>query len=198
MKWFLATEDALSHALARKLLIAAQSNAEIEEDLGQTGNARLCEDMLNGKYCSLEKLNPVLLLTDLDQKSCAPILKKEWCRDLRMPRNSVFRIVVREAETWLMADLDAFSHFSGISKGKFPKDVEIFKSPKEQMLNLIRKYGNRKVKDILPRKGSTAKVSPNYNNILVRFVEESWNPKRASLHSPSLKKAIHRVSQIIA
>jgi hypothetical protein len=194
MQWYLATEDALSQALATKLLNACQSNVEIVSDLGLEGNSKLREGMK--KYCELAKHYPILVMTDLDQNACAPALKTQWCRGLRMPVNLVFRVAVREAEAWMIADLDAFSRFSGISKGKLPRNVESWPSPKEQVIDQVRKYGNRGIKDILPRKGSTAKVSPSYNNILIRFVEQYWDPMKAQHHSRSLKKAITRLSNL--
>jgi hypothetical protein len=195
MQWYLATEDIISNALAKKILSTIHQDVEFVSDLGLKGNTKLKQNMK--KYCDLARQYPVLLLTDLDHLPCAPALKNNWCQELEIPKNFIFRIVVREAEAWLMAHREAFSHFSGVSKGKIPLKIEDLKSPKEQMLSLIKNHGNRAAKEILPRKGSTAKVSLTYNNTLVHFVEEFWNPNQAAIYSPSLKKTIDRLSNVI-
>ncbi len=195
MQWFLATEDPLSKALATKLLSHCFGNIEIAADLGQRGNSQMFMDMRDNKYCRLAKQHPILVLTDLDQNSCAPTLKERWCNGLALPAKLFFRIVVREAEAWLLADAEGFSSVSGIGKGKLPRDVETLNSPKEQMLSLVRKYGNRSIKEILPNLRSASKVSPSYNNILVECVKNNWDPKRGSARSLSLKKAIDRLNE---
>jgi hypothetical protein len=49
-------------------------------------------------------------------------LTGNWIQNKSIPSKLLFRVAVREAEAWLMADTDAFSAFSGVSKGKIPRD----------------------------------------------------------------------------
>jgi len=171
MIWFLATEDQLSSELATHIIQQVLPAASIAQDLGQTGNGKLKADLQAGKFTKLAKLNPVFLLTDLDQAECAPTLRKAWLQANAAPNNLLFRIAVREAEAWLMADTVAFTKFTGIGKGKIPRDLESVRNPKELM----------------------PKASPSYNAVLCNFVQTQWNAERAAENAPSLQRAMERV-----
>ncbi len=197
MTWYLATEDQLSSTLAQKLIQSVHPESESSNDLGLKGNGKLKADLQSGKYTKLARHYHVMLLTDLDHMECAPSLRSLWTQSQKIPSKMLFRVAVREAEAWLMADSDAFSAFSGVSKGKIPRDIEAILNPKEAMLDLIRKHGNRTAQTILPRNGSSSKVSPSYNAVLCDFVREKWSADRAVMKAPSLKRAMERVQDVI-
>ena len=55
---------------------------------------------------------------------------------------------------------------------EYPKTPNHLTIPKTALLNLVRRYGKKNVKaDILPQKGSTAKVGLAYNQALCAFVQ---------------------------
>jgi len=118
---------------------------------------------------------PYLILTDLDHKECAPIMIKEWLPETRNP-NLIFRIAVREVESWVLADRVAFAKFLGISQKKIPQEPDELLDPKAYLINLARDSRKRPREDIVPKHGSTAKQGPAYNERLVSFVQKAWNP----------------------
>lgn len=133
---------------------------------------------------------PYLILTDLDDRECAPLLINEWLPQTRNP-NLIFRIAVREVESWLLADDAGFARFLGIAKHKLPRNPDDLRDPKATLINLARTSRKRDIKaDIVPRPGSTAKQGPAYNDCLISFVKDTWNPEKARRHSQSLEKAL--------
>ena len=70
-----------------------------------------------------------MVLTDLDMGECAPTLLNEW---LLVPthHNPLFRVAVREVESWVLADRDRFAKFIGIRKTLVPVNADAIDDPK--------------------------------------------------------------------
>lgn len=137
---------------------------------------------------------PFFVLTDLDTTDCAPTLINEW---LRIPQNDnlIFRVAVREVETWLFADIEGFSKFTGVSKANFHANPEEIENPKQELLRLIKRCRKRNIReDILP-KDEFAGIGPNYNECLGKFVLEHWSIARASGRSDSLKRTLRVLNE---
>lgn len=133
---------------------------------------------------------PYLILTDLDMRECAPSMIREWLPVARN-HNLIFRIAVREVESWLLADRFGFAKFLGIARDKLPKNPDDLSDPKAHLINLARISRKRDLReDILPKVRSTAKQGPAYNERLVSFVREAWNPSKARQHSSSLESTL--------
>jgi hypothetical protein len=136
---------------------------------------------------------PFFILTDLDTVDCAPSLIKDWIKE-PIHHNLIFRIAVREVEAWLLADIEGFSKYTGISKVNFPNSPEKIANPKAELINIIKRCRNRNImEDILP-KNEFASIGPNYNGRLGEFVLKHWNASRAMNRSDSLKRAMQRLS----
>ena len=136
---------------------------------------------------------PFFVLTDLDSGNCAPALISDWLKE-PPHANLIFRVAIREVETWLLADIEGFSKYSGISKVNFYDKPEELPDPKAALLQLIKKCRKRDVReDILP-KDEFAKVGPNYNDRLGEFIINHWNINRAVKRSDSLKRALHHLT----
>ena len=136
---------------------------------------------------------PFFILTDLDTGNCAPTLKEDWLPGSEHP-NLIFRIAVHEVEAWLLADIEGFSKFTGISIVNFREDIEEIEDPKAELIRLVKRCRIRKIKeDILP-KNEFAAVGPNYNGRLGEFVVKYWNISRAIEHSDSLRRAMLHLS----
>lgn len=136
------------------------------------------------------KVTPYLVLTDLDQNECAPALIKEWLPHRQHP-NLLFRVAVREVESWVMADRSSFAKFLGIEPKLIPQDIDQQQEPKPKkfLLELTRRSRKKDIKHaILPGKGSTARVGPNYNDTLVSFLRNHWRIQEAIKYSDSLKR----------
>jgi len=149
---------------------------------------------------------PFLVLTDLDRYPCPVALIQEW---LTVPKhhNLLFRVAVREVESWLLADRTGFAKFLGIRESLVPHDLGIRESlvphdadtipdPKQYLINLARNSRKRDLRsDIVPLPKSTATQGRNYNGPLISFVQKSWDLLAAMKHSPSLSRTIHAVAQ---
>ncbi len=137
----------------------------------------------------------VIVLVDLDSSSCAPTLLRDWFSiesgsEITLPEGLIFRVAVREIESWIMADRPNLASFLGVPIANFPLAPDELPDPKQFLLNVIKRKGHRKWhKEMLPR-GQTASIGPMYNEKLCQFIEKRWSPAQAAQHSTSLKKAI--------
>lgn len=138
-----------------------------------------------------------LVLADLDRSECAPTLIRAWNQGaLDLPPGLVFRVAVRETESWLLADRGALAGFLGISQANFPEAPDRLIDPKRSMLDIIRRKGKKKWhRDMLPQRQGAA-IGPLYNEKLCEFVRSLWNPARAKERSPSLERAIRAIGRL--
>ncbi len=139
-------------------------------------------------------------LADLDNERCAGALIRKWFgipdkHPISFPKELTFRVAIREIESWIIADHDAWAKFIGIPAINFSVTPDELRDPKLHLLNVIRSKGRKKFhKDMLPR--GTASIGPLYNEIMCEFIQNKWNPERAQENSPSLKRAIHAINEI--
>lgn len=195
MMFAIATEDALSEAVAESLLLQAgvtDIHARIRK--GGFGYLRSRIAELNRMA---ERVMPVLLIADLDQKHCPPGMIADW---LHSPCSTrfLFRIAVRETESWVLADRMAFARFAGVAAATLPIAPDELADPKGTLLKLIRKSSNRELKqDILPPRRSTSPVGLGYNSQLCHFVRSAWRSDRAANNSPSLLRALSSVQALL-
>ncbi len=144
---------------------------------------------------------PLLVLTDLDQLDCPPTLIRDWLRlppagSVKIPDQFAFRVAVREVESWILADREAFAKFLGIAVVNIPSEPEQLDDPKQHLLNIIKKKGRKKWnKEMLPQ-NRTSSIGPQYNEKLCKFISEQWDPGRAEKYAPSLARAIRSLEKI--
>ncbi len=191
----LATEDELSEAIGQRLLFEANPNINTWPFLRRGGFGYLRSKM--DSWCELARHQPVFLLTDLDRATCPSLLISQWMGPRTAPKNLLLRVVVREIESWLLADHEAIRELIG-GNGRLPTDTDALQDPKDHLLRLVEKHANRGVKeDILVRAGSVASQGLGYNSRLVELVANTWSPERAAAHSESLRRARTRLRQLI-
>ena len=183
----LAVEDDLSEAVLRKIL----PDRYVVGDRCMRGGFGYLKKNIRG-FNNASKGMPFLVLTDLDMAECAPTLIKKWL-SVPVHHNLLFRVAVREVESWVIADTDRFAKFLGIRRTLVPVNVDAIDDPKKCLINLARKSKRNLREDIVPTKGSTAKQGPDYNGRLIYFVEEFWNPYEAMHNSLSLERTIRAV-----
>jgi hypothetical protein len=198
-------EDAPSAAVAKKLVAAR--NAQAPEQLC----FREGFPAVTGGYGAIKKRCKAFLkmaklgiytftLTDLDTKECACSLIRMWFgilddSEVSLPDECIFRVAVREIESWILADRAAWAKHIGIPVGNFSTDPDSLPDPKQHLLNVLRRKGTKKVhREMLPV--GTAHIGPRYNEVLCDFVEKSWSPERAAMNSPSLNRAIQALLSI--
>jgi len=140
---------------------------------------------------------PFIVLTDLDKYECPAELINDW---LRVPkhRNLLFRVAVREVESWLLADSPNFSEFLGVRSSLIPADTDSLPDPKATLVQLARRSRSKQIREsIVPAKGSTAKQGPDYNGCLCTFVRKRWDLDTAKANSPSLARTVDRLSSFV-
>lgn len=144
-------------------------------------------------YNEAARHSPWLVLRDLDHddaNGCVPGLVRQLLGGL--PSSGMcFRVAVREAEAWLLADADGCAHYFGVSRANVPRDVELLSDPKQSLVNLCRRFRKRDIREeMVPRRGSRRSVGESYRVVLREFVEEAWDPQQARLTAPSLDRAM--------
>lgn len=191
---YTVTEDSLSSSLAARL-VGESGKFEIATQINCGGAGQI-----KAKLPELTRLAhaiPVLILTDLDQLDCPPVMRQRWLTG-HEPGGLLFRIAVRESESWLLADRDAMAEFASIPISKLNIAPDDLSDPKQFLLNLIRKYSPKHLQEkILPERRSKSKVGLGYNVVLTHYVMEQWSPKRASERSDSLARARRSLAQLL-
>lgn len=183
----LATEDELSEAIGLRLIAESPFHELSVLKLRKNGFGYLKSRMDNWRQ--LAEQRTVLVLTDLDRLSCPVVLRKDWLGTQPVPDRLLLRIAVREIESWVLADHDAMRKLIG-DRGKLPPAPDELSDPKAFLLNMVRKYAPRDVKqDLLAERGAMASQGVGYNYRLVAWVKSDWSPDRAAVRSPSLLRA---------
>lgn len=128
-------------------------------------------------------------------KSCPPAVVHDW-----LPQRAathLFRVAVREIESWILADRKGVARFLEVPLVKIPRDVEALADPKQALVNLARSSRSRVIREALvPRTGYTAVEGPLYSSEVARFVRLNWNHDAARLQSDSLHRCIHRLLEL--
>jgi hypothetical protein len=191
----LAIEDAVSEAVARKML--AEHNIEVSVALGRRGNGYLKQKA--HELNRTAQTRSVFLLTDLDSPNrCPAALKDSWIPKATVQPRLIFRVAVLEVESWLMAHREGFADFAGVSEARVPKEPDLVPNPKQTLVNLCRKSKKTHIRTgMVPKPGSTAQVGPDYNPRLTEFVCNLWSPVVAARTSPSFRRALESVQKHI-
>ena len=183
----LATEDELSEAIGLRLIAESPFREANVLRLRRNGSGYLKSKVDSWRQLAGQQV--VLLLTDLDQIDCPVALRNEWLGTRPVPDRLLLRIAVREIESWVLADHDAMRELVG-DRGKLPPAPDELGDPKAFLLNMVRKYAPRDVKqDLLAERGAMASQGLGYNRRLVAWVKSDWSPDRAAARSPSLLRA---------
>ena len=191
----LGTEDELSEAMGKRLLKEAGYELEPSPLLRGDGASYLRSKMDSWYERAARK--PVLLLTDLDMKACPMAVRNDWMDARKPTENLVLRIVVREIESWVLADHEALRTLIG-NRGTLPPDPDVLPDPKQYLLRLIAKQAPRRIReDLVAEKGAIASQGIGYNAHLGEWVRTVWSPARAALRSRSLHRARLRIGELV-
>ena len=189
-------EGPTDRAVARKLIAVAKGRPGA--DYAKRRGSHPGKDYLDSKLRAFNEAArhaPWLVLRDGDGE-CPVTLRRRL-----LPNASsgmVFRVVVPEIEVWLMADHLAFAKCLGVTPDLISPEPERIERAKAEVLRLAARSGKKAIKDdLMPRVGSGLRVGPGYVDTLLRFTEAEWSIERASLRSPSLKRAITRLESVV-
>ncbi len=192
----LATEDALSETVGRRIVDDTGSGLAVSQLLRRDGFGYLRKRLRN--FCEIASHTPVLLLTDLDTKECPPTLIEDWSRGDAIPKQLLIRVAVRQVESWLLADRDGMARLLKISVRKLPRDPDALPDAKRSLLQLAQRAPRAIREDLVAESGATAAQGLGYNAVLSTFVRTSWDPSQAELFSNSLARARMRVNELAA
>lgn len=191
----LAVEDELSEAALRRILQEVSPSFQVRVCYGKQGIGYL-KRTIEG-FNKAAKGLPYIVLADLDREQCPPHLVKKWVKQPIHP-HLIFRIAVREIETWLLADQQGLTRFLGLSPSAIPTPVEEILDPKRELIALARKSKKRKWREaIVPPPGSTKTQGSDYNAALRVFVDTHWDIGQARLQAPSLDKAWRAIEALL-
>lgn len=184
-------EDIVQELILIKLFQRFRPDATLYSAMGKRGNSYIRQRMKG--FNAASRYTPHVVLTDLDNIACPPELIDDWI-NFTISSGLMFRIAVREAEAWLLADRNGFARFIGISGKKIPMNCEEIQNPKEFIVTLARRSSKRTIRaDIVPE--GISSVGPGYNPKMEEFILNHWNIENAISNSRSLGKAVHRIRE---
>ena len=141
--------------------------------------------------------SPILILVDFMDTgaACAPEIVGSWLPSAH--ELCVFRVAVRELESWLMADRNTFAEFAHIALAKVPLQPDGITDPKQTLINLSRHSRSSKIRNgMVPARGTSASEGVSYTPLLTAYCRNHWRPDIAAEASPSLSKALTRLNEL--
>lgn len=186
---YLAVEDDLSETVLRRLLRERPTQYAIGAVFKKGGFGYL-KRMVRA-FNNLAKECPVLLLTDLDLRPCAPELVSEWLKQPRHP-DFLLRVAVREVEAWLLASHQELGSYLGLRRPSPIGMPEAIPDPKSELLRICAKSPRRDRREAIVRTATNGKLfqGPAYNSTLGEFVNDFWPVAIAAGKCPSLARAL--------
>ena len=179
--------------MARRL--AAECGFEVARVYGKLGWQFVRDNV--AKYNAAARFVPHLVLVDFMDTGfdCPGRVVESWLPDRR--QEMVFRLVVPELESWMLADHESMAGFLRVPVNRIPRFPERETDPKRTLVNLARHSASRRIKAALvPREGSSAVVGPDYNSEMELFIREIWSPAAARVSSPSLDRCLTRLCDL--
>lgn len=189
----LLVEGCLDEAIAQRL--AADSGFKVENVHGKQGWTFVQKSL--PRLNQMARFMSCLALVDFMDTGlpCPASVVSQWTPNLHA--NLIFRVVVRELESWLLADGRGIARFLRIPVARVPAAPEEEEDPKRTLVNLARGSRSRRVREALvPARGASAVVGPGYNTELERFIHGEWSPAAARAAAPSLDKCMLRLAEL--
>lgn len=185
-------EDELSGAVIDRILSSYRPDIIVHRRIPCNGFGKIKKN-LPGYNNSAKPSFPYFILTDLDTAVCAPQLIDDWTKHIPLNPNLLFRVAVREVESWILADRENIAKYLGITFSKIPVDTDSIPDPKQLICNLSRKSKKKFVREGIPPKDQYAVQGYDYNAILIYFIQSKWNIPNAVECSSSLKRTVERL-----
>jgi hypothetical protein len=190
-------EDDLCCALGARLVDACLPDWQVARTISTGGVSNLWESM--PRYRNFARTcHPVLCIADTDGKCVLRILSARhntWAEDTHL----LLRLAVTEAESWVLADRERFAQEFSVPFEKIPRFPDEEADPKRQLLMLAKRSKKRIVRMEMVKAGHNAgelSQGAGYNVHLCSFVRNCWRAHQAEQNSPSLKRAMRRLSAL--
>ena len=195
----MAVEDALSETVLRRALADREVQYEIGAVHSGGGFGYLKKRAL--AFNNAAKAGPFLLLTDLDQHNCPPELVKMWLSGRPKHEFFLFRVAVREVESWLLGDIARLTTFLHVKSAPAIPAPEALPDPKQELLRLAVRSRVRQVRDSMVwRDVDSGRLfqGPDYNGTLAHFVTNLWDIPTSRQACPSLQRLFAALLQLEA
>lgn len=141
---------------------------------------------------------PILTLVDLMDldSDCPAEIVQEWLPHRN--EHMLLRLVVREIESWILADRAAISRFFGIRKALVPHHPETLEDPKATLVDLARSSSRAGLQNaIVPDDPTTNDEGPAYTTRMQRFVRDQWTVGDAVENASSLHRCRRAVQRVV-
>lgn len=195
----LVGEDGLCCALGERLLAHALPGwAMATAPVDKQGVTKLVPELERYAKVAKNKFGPaVVCIADTDGQ--CPV---EWLAarlPKQVPERFLMRLAVAEAESWVMADhVNVQAHFR-IPANKLSRAPDELADPKAALLQLLWRHAPGELKqDMVQGHVNPPRRGTGYNPHLRTFVTDHWDPAQAAKRSPSLQRAIRRISLLEA
>jgi len=186
-------EDELTHQIMMKLYNLFKEYFTEIKAIPCRGNGKIKRQIK--AYNKASQFGYYFVITDLDDNECAPSLIKDWMPE-QQNSQLLFRVAVREIESWLLADRANFASFFSISQQLIPLNPDNEKNPKQTVIALAKRSKKREIREAIVPIDDYVKTGPRYNIKLQYFIQNNWCIDSARKISRSLDKAIIALEKI--
>lgn len=177
------TDEAMAHRLAKA------SGHDLSVCYGKKGVGYIQKRIAG--FNGLAKNMPILTLVDFmdTRMACPPDMVHAWLP--HREQGMLLRAVVRELESWLLADRNGIAEYLKIPMSRVPENPESLSDPKATLIHLARKSRSSRIREgLVPAQGSSAIVGREYTSGIIHFIRESWNMNQARMNASSLDHCI--------
>jgi hypothetical protein len=192
---FLVGEDQLCLALGQRLVEFVLPRWLVTGEVDKKGITNLVP-RLPDYALQAEHVQPVLCIADTDG-ACAAELMRGWLPRPTVPQ-FLLRLAVQEAESWALADSEAFANALAVPRSKVPRDPEALKDAKGAVLRLARRSKIRRVREEVVSMTDPGRPGSGYNLHLCGFVKAHWRAGIAAKQAPGLRRAVERFETLAA
>ena len=187
-------EGDLDETVARKIIEAEEG--VVGNVYGRKGVSYI-EKNIEG-FNGYAQGTPVLTLVDLMDldSNCPAEVVREWLPHRH--EQMLLRLVVREIESWILADRTSISRFFGLRKALIPHHPEQLEDPKAKLVDLARSSQRQGLRNaIVPDDPTMNDEGPTYTIRMQRFVRNQWSVREALENAPSLHRCIEAVQRVV-
>jgi len=188
-------EDEITHQVMLRIYNFFQGCFSESKAIPCQGNGKIKKHIKEYNYAA--QYGYFFIITDLDDGyECAPSLISDWLKD-QHTNQFLFRVAVREIESWLLADRENFAAFFSISQNLVPLQPDNEVDPKHIVISLAKRSKKREIRESIIPIDDYARIGPGYNIQFQSFIQNNWNIDIARKNSPSLDRAIRSLEKIV-
>ena len=187
-------EDELCCALGERLVGACLPGWVFASESINTRGVTKLKAALPRYLNYAEHVRPVLCVADTDGR--CPV---EWLEEALPDRGDaplLLRLAVTEAESWVLADGEAFANVFGVARNRLPRDPDSIQDAKRHVLNLVHHSRSRVIRNEMVSSLDSSKTGSGYNVHLCGFVRAHWRAHQAAERSSSLGSAVRRLKAL--